>query len=63
MQSVLLWHGRYRITEPRPEHISASCFIFKAVDEQTIDSETQQPIKVDPLPILSLHPLPNPKLH
>ena len=46
MQSVLLWHGRYRITEPRPEHISATCFIFKAVDEQTIDSETQQPIKV-----------------
>ena len=47
MQSVLLWHGRYRITEPRPEHISATCFIFKAVDEQTIDSETQQPVKVD----------------
>ena len=46
MQSVLLWHGRYRITEPRPEHISATCFVFKAVDEYTIDSETIQPIKV-----------------
>ena len=46
MQSVLLWHGRYRITEPRPEHISATCFVFKAVDEHTIDSETSQPIKV-----------------
>ena len=46
MQSVLLWHGRYRITESRPEHISATCFVFKAVDEHTIDKETGQPIKV-----------------
>ena len=46
MQSVLLWHGRYRITEPRPEHISATCFVFKAVDEHTIDKETGLPIKV-----------------
>ena len=46
MQSVLLWHGRYRITEPRPDHTSATCFVFKAVDEHTIDSETNQPIKV-----------------
>ena len=46
MQSVLLWHGRYRITEPRPEHISATCFVFKAVDEHTIDKETSQPMKV-----------------
>ena len=46
MQSVLLWHSRYRITEPRPEHISATCFVFKAVDEHTIDKETGQPIKV-----------------
>ena len=46
MQSVLLWHGRYRITEPRPEHISATCFVFKAVDEHIIDKETGQPIKV-----------------
>ena len=46
MQSVLLWHGRYRITEPRPEHISATCFVFKGVDEHTIDKETSQPMKV-----------------
>ena len=46
MQSVLLWHGRYRITEPRPDHISATCFVFKAVDEHTIDKETGQPMKV-----------------
>ena len=46
MQSVLLWHGRYRITESRPEHISATCCVFKAIDGQTIDKETNQPIKV-----------------
>ena len=46
MQSVVLWHGRYRITDPRPEHISATYFLFNAVDEQTIDSETGQPVKV-----------------
>ena len=46
MQSVLLWHGRYRITESRPEHTSATCFVFKAVDERTIDKETGLPIKV-----------------
>ena len=46
MQSVLLWHGRYRITEPRPEHISATCFVFKAIDEHTIDTETSLPMKV-----------------
>ena len=46
MQSVLLWHGRYRITEPRPDHQSATCLVFKAVDEHTIDKETSQPIKV-----------------
>ena len=46
MQSVLLWHGRYRITESRPEHISATCFVFKGVDEHTIDKETGLPIKV-----------------
>ena len=46
LQSVLLWHGHYRITEPRPEHISATCFVFKAADEHTIDTETGQPMKV-----------------
>jgi hypothetical protein len=33
VQSVLLWHGRYRITDLRPEHASATCFVYKAVDE------------------------------
>ena len=46
MQSVLLWHGRYRITESGPEHMSNNCFVFKAVDESDIDKETNQPRKV-----------------
>ena len=46
LQSAFLWHGRYRLLETRPEHISATCFVYKAVDEKTIDSETQQPMKV-----------------
>ena len=46
MQSVLLWHGRYRITDPRPEYISTTYYLFKGIDEQTIDVETGQPIKV-----------------
>ena len=29
VQSVLLWHGRYRVTDLRPEHASATCFVFK----------------------------------
>jgi serine/threonine protein kinase len=37
IQSLLLWHGRYRVTEG-PEHVSATCYIFKAVDEQTPDA-------------------------
>ena len=41
MQSALHWHGRYRDTEPL--HNSATCFVFKAVDEYTLDSETGLP--------------------
>ena len=46
LQAAVLWHGRYRLTELRPEHISATCFVFKAMDEHTIDPETKQPLKV-----------------
>ena len=34
------------MVETRPDHISATCYVFKAVDEQSLDPETQQPIKV-----------------
>ena len=46
MQAVLLWHGRYRLIESGPEHMSTTCFVFKAVDETDIDKETNQPRKV-----------------
>ena len=37
--SIFLWFGRYRITENSPEHVSATCFVYKAVDEKEIDSK------------------------
>ena len=33
IKSVFLWHGRYRITQNQPEHQSATCFVYKAIDE------------------------------
>ncbi len=41
-QDLLLWFGRYRITETRPEHMSATCFVYKAIDEKDVDSEGHQ---------------------
>ena len=46
MQSLILWHGRYRITEQRPEHTSATCYVFKGVDDLAIDTETGEPTRV-----------------
>ena len=34
---MLLWHGRYALTEDRPEHRSATSFVYKAVDEGVKD--------------------------
>ena len=45
MQQVLLWHGRYRITDSRPEHISATCYVFKGEDMGRLD-DNRQPTKV-----------------
>jgi len=39
INSIILWHGRYRLFEERPEHISATCFVFKAVDEMHLDDK------------------------
>ena len=36
MQEVLLWHTRYRITEQRPEHMSATCYVFKGEHSNSI---------------------------
>jgi serine/threonine protein kinase len=41
-QDLLLWFGRYRVTESRPEHMSATCFVYKAIDEKDVDNEGQQ---------------------
>ena len=46
MQSVLFWHGKYEIAERIPDYVSATCFVFKATDVQTIDPDTHQPTKV-----------------
>eukprot|EP01030_Chromulinospumella_sphaerica_P034340 gene34340-biopygen9396 len=35
MDEYLLWFGRYKLLEERPDHKSATCFVFKAFDEQT----------------------------
>lgn len=34
LNSIFLWHGRYRLLESRPEHISATCYVYKAEDEE-----------------------------
>ena len=33
INSVTLWFGKYRPVKGRPEHTSATCFVFKAMDE------------------------------
>ena len=44
INSVLLWFGRFRQTEGRPEHESVSCLVYKVVDELELD-EDGKPIK------------------
>jgi ankyrin repeat protein len=43
--STFLWHDRYRIIDARPEHTSATCFVFKALDELDLDDQ-RKPRKV-----------------
>ena len=38
---VLLWHGRYRITDQRPEYESPTTTVYRAVDEHTLDQHNQ----------------------
>lgn len=42
-QAITLWHGRFRVTEGRPEHTSATCCVFKAVDEYDMSSSHGRP--------------------
>jgi ankyrin repeat protein len=44
-RKVLLWHGRYRVTEAHPEHASAATWVYKAVDEHAFDAHNQ-PVRV-----------------
>ena len=43
MKSAFLWHGRYRITETRPDHISATCYVYRALDEAEKDDAGNPP--------------------
>jgi serine/threonine protein kinase len=38
INSVFLWHGKYRVTEARPEHTSATCFVYRGYDESDVDA-------------------------
>ena len=44
-RKVLLWHGRYRVSEAHPEHASAATWVYKAVDEHAFDAHNQ-PVRV-----------------
>ena len=37
IRNAYLWHGRYRLMDWRPEHTSATCLVFRAWDEYTVD--------------------------
>lgn len=43
IKSTTLWHGRYRLIERRPEHISATCIVFRAYDDAII-AESSSPL-------------------
>jgi hypothetical protein len=45
INALFLWHGRYRLIEPRPEHTSATCFVFKAVDEMELTEEGKRTMR------------------
>jgi serine/threonine protein kinase len=38
MESTFLWFTKYRLLEARPEHISATCYVYKATDGNSEDS-------------------------
>lgn len=42
IRSLVLWHGRYQLLESRPEHISATCAVFKATDELDVNSSGEK---------------------
>jgi serine/threonine protein kinase len=38
MMEVFLWFGQYRVLDQRPIHQSATCYIYKAIDERADES-------------------------
>ena len=45
IHSSVLWHGRYRIIDEMPEHVSPTCIVYRAVDEALLDPQGQ-PLRV-----------------
>jgi ankyrin repeat protein len=45
IHSSVLWHGRYRIIDEYPEHISPTCIVYRAVDEAVLDA-SGHPVRV-----------------
>lgn len=37
LSAMFLWYGRYKLIDLRPEHISSTCYLFKATDELELD--------------------------
>ncbi len=37
-QDLLLWFDRYNIAKTRPEHMIATCFVYKTIDDIDIES-------------------------
>ena len=46
IKAVYLWHGKYRLTASKPEHTSATCQVYRAVDEVSGDSMVPVALKV-----------------
>lgn len=46
IKALYLWHGKYRLTASKPEHTSATCQVYRAVDEVSGDSMVPVALKV-----------------
>eukprot|EP01031_Cornospumella_fuschlensis_P037879 gene37879-46013_t len=47
LNSLFLWHGRYRPTQSKPEHCSATTIVFRAIDESSPDENgNYQPVAI-----------------
>jgi serine/threonine protein kinase len=44
LMEIFLWFGRYRLLENRPEHQSATCYVYKAMDEMSSNDSSESKI-------------------